>query len=89
MPRMFPSDRAAKGITVEQRNGRITRYDNDRRDFIHVDNARDARVLKEAGYVQVGNTPASGKFYRCSCGWESWIKHCSRCDSDDLVRVGA
>jgi len=84
---MFPSDASAKGITVERRNGKVTRYDNDRRDFIHVDDVRDARLLRAAGYVQAGNTPATGKHYVCECGWTAWIKHCPRCDRDDLTRV--
>lgn len=85
MPRMFASDRAC--VKAELGTGRS--YTADRRGFIHVENSKDAAMLKAAGYVQAGNTPVVGKrAWVCECGWEALINHCPKCDRDDLERVG-
>ena len=84
MTRMFAPDPGCIGVDV----GPGRSYDNDRRGFITVDNAADVRALRQAGYVVAGSTPATSRGWRCrSCNWDAWIRHCPKCDSDDLERV--
>ena len=62
-------------------------YHADRQGFINVENTRDAKYLKDGGYIEAGGMPKVGKYYECECGWESLIRHCPKCDRDDLVKV--
>jgi hypothetical protein len=52
-----------------------------------VDDPRDERALKNAGYVQAGNVPATSRRWVCECGWQAIINSCPKCDRTDLVRV--
>lgn len=86
MTRMFAPDRGCVGATLE-RSGRS--YDNDRAGFVHVEDPADVRALKAAGYVVAGSTPRTSRGWLCECGWEAWIRHCPRCDRDDLERMAS
>lgn len=84
MSRMFAPDPHCKEATVG-RSGRT--YTADRRGFIHVDSAKDATRLKEAGYVQAGSTPATRRKWVCKgCRWEALINSCPHCHRTDLTR---
>lgn len=62
-------------------------YKADKQGFIHVDSSADAKFLQSGGYIQAGGMPKLGKFYVCECGWEAAIRHCPKCERDDLTKV--
>ena len=62
-------------------------YPADKQGFIHVNNPADAAYLKQGGYVEAGGMPRMRRFYVCECGWEAAIRHCPKCERDDLVKV--
>jgi len=84
--KMFFSSQNCKGVTSGA-TGRS--YDTDSKGFIHVEDKRDIKSLAEGGYVVAGTHLAKIRsFYRCEpCGWETPLNHCSKCDSNDLVKV--
>lgn len=86
MTKMISPDPSCVGATME-RSGK--KYDADRLGFVHVDDTRDAKNLRAAGYVQVGGAvgAASKKYWECPrCGWEALIDHCPKCDAGGLIR---
>lgn len=82
---MFASDRGCLGATVG-RTGH--RYDRDAKGFIHVEDGKDQAELKAAGFVQAGAVSSGSKraFVCPGCGFEALIRHCPRCDREDLER---
>ena len=64
-------------------------YDSDRKGFIHVDDQRDVKAFKAGGYTVVSGMPTKVRvYYTCdNCSRDSFIQHCSKCDSDELRRV--
>jgi hypothetical protein len=84
MPRMaFDSQNckgAESGVTGKH-------YDSDRSGFITVTDNADINAFKANGYSLVGGMPRLRKFYVCECGWEASIRHCPKCDRDDLTKV--
>ena len=83
--RMFFSSQNCQGATSGT-TGRS--YNTDSKGFIHVDDSRDVRSLQEGGYVIAGGMPRLRSYFVCdSCGWEAAIKHCPKCDSEDLRAV--
>lgn len=62
-------------------------YRADRQGFIHVNDSADVKYLKDGGYIEAGGMPRINKYYVCECGWEASIRHCPKCNSNDLTRV--
>jgi hypothetical protein len=63
------------------------RYNADKQGIIHVDSTSDAKALKAAGYMVAGGMPKVSKYYECECGWQASIRHCPKCERDDLRKV--
>jgi len=53
---------------------------------VHVDSAKDAKALKEAGFTEagVGGVPVSGGYTCQECGFNMWFKTCSRCGGEGV-----
>ena len=62
-------------------------YDADKKGFITVTDPTDIKCLTAGGYMIAGGMPKLKRYFRCECGWEASINHCSKCDRDDLERV--
>ena len=51
-----------------------------------VDDRHHADLMRQAGATPVSNQPKMGRYWLCECGWEALIRHCPKCDRDDLER---
>lgn len=75
--RLAMPDSAVTGINVQgAHTGRTTRYDGR---IVTVTNPQHQRALRGLGAfpINLGGQPAGG--YRCTCGFASFFKTCSRC----------
>jgi hypothetical protein len=91
MARMFPSDRRAVEVTIEGARTGVTRtYKQDKKGFIEVNNAADARSLKESGFVEaslMGVSTTSGVGFICGgCGFNGWFAVCGKCGFDNSIK---
>ena len=84
MTRLFFNSENCKGATSD-RTGIY--YPADKHGFINVTDPGDVKFLKQGGYVEAGGIHFSGRYYVCECGWEAAIRHCPKCERDDLVKV--
>jgi hypothetical protein len=66
-------------------------YNADKKGFIHVDDSRDIKSLKDGGYViasGVGVLSAVRQEFVCDdCSWTAVINSCGKCGNKDLRRV--
>jgi len=88
MAKMYPSDRRAVEVTIEGARTGVTRsYRQDSKGFIEVNNARDAKTLKESGFVEaslMGVAAGDGVGFLCKgCGFNGFFAVCGRCGCDN------
>ena len=82
MAKMYFSTQNCKGVTSGT-TGRS--YNTDSKGFIHVEDSRDVKALKDGGYVVAGGMPRVQDYFVCdNCKWEAVINHCPKCDSESL-----
>ena len=86
MTKLFFSTQKCEGATSGATGNT---YKPDKKGFFHVDNPADVACFtaENGGFVQAGGMPRLRKFYVCECGWEASIRHCPKCDRDDLTKV--
>jgi len=85
-------DRRAVEVQVEgARTGVVRSYRADRKGFLEVNNASDAKALKESGFVEASlmGVADAGTGRICeNCGFNGFFKLCGRCghETDDVQR---
>ena len=84
VPKMYFQSEGCEGVTSGVTG---QRYNADRSGFINVTDNADVKAFQANGYSQAGGMPKWRKYWECECGWEASIRHCPRCDRDDLTKV--
>lgn len=83
MAKYFASDRRAVEVQIEgARTGSTRTLRADKNGFYDVSNSRDAKALKESGFVEASlmGTARTKNGYLCSqCGFNGWFNVCGRC----------
>lgn len=83
MAKYVASDRRCVEVQIEgARTGFQRTLRADKNGFYEVNNAADAKALKESGFIEASlmGPSSAGRGYPCSaCGFQSWFRKCGRC----------
>jgi hypothetical protein len=82
MKRMIAPNDTVREIEIQgARTGASKTYRWSKDGTVHVESARHAKALKDAGFTEAGLTgiATQGGFTCLGCGFASWFRQCSRC----------
>jgi len=83
----FASDRGVRAVDIEgARTGVKKTLKPDSKGFYNVESARDAKALKESGFVEASlmGVASAGTGHICGgCGFNGFFKLCGRCGKNN------
>ncbi len=87
MTKYFASDRRAVEVNIEGARTGVTRtLRADKSGFFEVTNSRDAKALKESGFVEaslMGTSNGVGGYLCAKCGFNGWFRTCGKCGHEN------